>query len=102
MDYKFFPWSIESLSKEERASTFLDNPVIGKLPGFFSLLTVEISRAISSSRVTGLFTFEACIRASREKINKRVVYIISRAEVTLILNTTAQLLRAGAVCTQQG
>ena len=62
----------------------MDFPVIGKLPGFFSLLTVEISRAISSSRVTGLFTVEDCIRASREKINKRVVYIISRAEVTLI------------------
>ena len=38
---QILPLETESLSKEERASTFLYFPVIGKLPGIFSLLTVE-------------------------------------------------------------
>ena len=51
-----FLWSIEFLSKQERASTFLIFPRFAKYRAIFSLLTVEVSRAISSSRVTGLFT----------------------------------------------
>ena len=60
---------------------FVIFPCFRNYRAIFSLLTVEISRAISSSRVTGLFTVRGIHWSEQQEKYKRVVCIISCAEV---------------------
>ena len=60
---------------------FLIFPCFAKYRAIFSLLTVEVSRAISSSRVTGLFTVRGIHWSEQLGKIQKSVCIISCAEV---------------------